>query len=120
MSAGTLYDTCAPSFEVRIYRDDRLLVRAFCESPEEATAVASQGSGLDHVYVLVDDGVPDVTAPVMSSGPRRPAGATTRTSPWPPGRCRDTEPSSRASDGHRSHGGDGPRTGGAGQGRPRR
>ena len=45
MSAGTLDDTRAPSFEVRIYRDDELLLRAFCESPEEATALASQGSG---------------------------------------------------------------------------
>ncbi len=56
MSVGTLDDTSTPSFEVRIYRDDRLLVRAFCEGPEEAAAVASQGSGLDHVYLLVDDG----------------------------------------------------------------
>ena len=58
MSTGTLDDTLAPSFEVRIYRDDELLLRAFCESPEEATALASQGSGLDHVYLLVDDGSP--------------------------------------------------------------
>jgi hypothetical protein len=57
MSTGTL-DDLAPSFEVRIYRDDELLLRAFCESPEEATAVASQGSDHDHVYVLVDDGAP--------------------------------------------------------------
>jgi hypothetical protein len=73
MSALTLDDTSAPSFEVRIYRDDRLLVRAFCESPEEATAVASQGSDLDHVYVLVDDGSPtqgpgDVLAPEKTRG----------------------------------------------------
>ena len=73
MSAGTLYDTGVPSFEVRIYRDDRLLLRAFCESPEEATAVASQGSDLDHVYVLVDDGSPtygpgDVFAPEKTRG----------------------------------------------------
>ena len=58
MSAGTFDDTLAPSFEVRIYRDDDLVLRAFCESPEEASALASQGSGLDHVYVLVDDGSP--------------------------------------------------------------
>ena len=58
MSTGTLDDTLAPSFEVRIYRDDELVLQAFCESPEEATAVASQGSGLDHVYLLVDDGSP--------------------------------------------------------------
>ena len=68
MSVGTLDDTLAPSFEVRIYRDDDLVLRAFCESPEEATAVASQGSDVDHVYVLVDDGSPtqgpgDVVAP---------------------------------------------------------
>ena len=74
MSAGTLDDTRAPSFEVRIYRDDELLLRAFCESPEEATAVASQGSGLDHVYLLVDDGSPtqgpgDVFAHDETSGP---------------------------------------------------
>ena len=58
MSAGTFDDTLAPSFEVRIYRDDDLVLRAFCESPEEASALASQGAGLDHVYVLVDDGSP--------------------------------------------------------------
>ena len=58
MSAGTLDDTRAPSFEVRIYRDDELELEAVCESQEEATAVASQGSGLDHVYLLVDDGSP--------------------------------------------------------------
>ena len=58
MSAGTLDDTRAPSFEVRIYRDNELLLRAFCESAEEATALASQGSGLDRVYLLVDDGSP--------------------------------------------------------------
>jgi len=58
MSAGTLDDTRAPSFEVRIYRDNELLLRAFCESSEEATALASQGSGLDRVYLLVDDGSP--------------------------------------------------------------
>jgi hypothetical protein len=58
MSTGTLDDTLAPRFEVRIYRDDELVLQAFCESPEEATAVASQGSGLDHVYLLVDDGAP--------------------------------------------------------------
>jgi hypothetical protein len=58
MSTGTLDDTLAPRFEVRIYRDDELVLQAFCESPEEATAVASQGSGLDHAYLLVDDGAP--------------------------------------------------------------
>ena len=74
MSAGTLDDTLAPSFEVRIYRDDELVLQAFCESPEEATAVASQGSGLDHVYLLVDDGSPtqgpgDVFTHDQTTGP---------------------------------------------------
>ena len=93
MSAGTLDDTRTPSFEVRIYRDDELALQAFCESPEEATAVASQGSGLDHVYLLVDDGSPtqgpgDVFDARPDDWARR-----TRTSPWPPSRSRDTEPS---------------------------
>ena len=39
MYAGTLYDTAAPSIEVRIYRNDRLLVRETCESREDAAAI---------------------------------------------------------------------------------
>ena len=120
MSAGTLDDTRAPSFEVRIYRDDELVLRAFCESPEEATAVASQGSGLDHVYLLVDDG-----SPTQGPGDVFDARRDVRARRRGPAPGRHGAPGIRnrvagTRDEHRSHGGDGPRTGGAGQGRPRR
>lgn len=68
MPDGTLYDTGAPTIEVRIYRDDQLLVRELCESDEEAAAVVGQWSDADNVYVLVDDlsahhGPGDILAP---------------------------------------------------------
>lgn len=55
MSAGTDYDSGAPTIEVRIYRDSRLLLRELCESEEEARAVADQWSDVGNVYVRVDD-----------------------------------------------------------------
>jgi len=68
MSAGTLYDSGAPTIEVRIYRHDQLLIRELCESEEEATAVVEQWSDVDNVHVFVDDlsahhGPEDILAP---------------------------------------------------------
>lgn len=59
MYAGTLYDTAAPSIEVRIYRNDRLLVRETCESREDAAAILEQASDRDHVYLLVEGACSD-------------------------------------------------------------
>ena len=59
MFAGTLNEKAAPTIEVRIYRNDRLVIRENCQSEEEAAAIAAQASDLDHVYLLVDDAVPD-------------------------------------------------------------
>jgi len=58
----------APTIEVRIYRNSRLLVQALCESEEEAAAVVEQWSDVANVYVIVDDlsakhGPGDVLAP---------------------------------------------------------
>lgn len=68
MSARALYDSGAPTIEVRIYRHDKLLIRELCESEEEATAVVEQWSDVDNVHVLVDDlsthhGPEDILAP---------------------------------------------------------
>ena len=68
MPAGTFYDSGAPTIEVRIYRDDQLLVRELCESEEEAATVVEQWSDVENVYVLVDDlsahhGPGDILAP---------------------------------------------------------
>ena len=59
MFAGTLHETAAPTIEVRIYRNYRLLTRENCQNEEEAAAIAAQASDIDHVYLLVDDAVPD-------------------------------------------------------------
>lgn len=68
MSAGMFYDTGAPTIEVRIYRNDQLMVRELCESEEEAAAVVEQWSDIENVYVLVNDlsarpGPGDILAP---------------------------------------------------------
>lgn len=55
MSAGTSYDTGAPTIEVRIYRNSQLLVRELVETEEDAAAVVEQWSDVENVYVLVDD-----------------------------------------------------------------
>jgi hypothetical protein len=60
MNAGTLCDIGAPTTEVRIYRDHRLVVREVCESPEEVGALVEQASDLDHVYLRVRDASPDL------------------------------------------------------------
>jgi hypothetical protein len=55
MPAGTLYDTGAPTIEVRIYRDDRILVRELCESEEDAAALVELWADVDNVYTVVGD-----------------------------------------------------------------
>jgi hypothetical protein len=80
MYAGSLYDTAAPSIEVRIYRNDRLLVRETCENREDAAGswrarartVAPETSS----RVVSADGTPTKTSrsPLLSSrdtGPSR-------------------------------------------------
>lgn len=68
MPAGTFYDIGAPTIEVRIYRNDQLMVRELCESEEEAAAVVEQWSDLENMHVSVDDlsarhGPEDILAP---------------------------------------------------------
>ncbi len=60
MFAGTLDEAAAPTIEVRVYRNDRLLLRESCLDPKHAAAIAAEASDLDHVYLLVDDGVADL------------------------------------------------------------
>jgi hypothetical protein len=55
MSAGTLYDTGAPTIEVRIYSHDRLLTRELCESEDDVAAVIDGWSDVANLFVLVDD-----------------------------------------------------------------
>jgi hypothetical protein len=55
MPEGTFYDSGAPTIEVRIFRNDQLLVRTLCESEQEAATVVEQWSDVENVYVLVDD-----------------------------------------------------------------
>lgn len=55
MSAAMPYDTGAPTIEVRVYLNDRLLAHELCESEEEAAGVVDQWSEVDHVYVVIDD-----------------------------------------------------------------
>ena len=68
MSAGTLYDAGAPTLEVRIYDDGRLLTRELCESEEDAAAVVERWSDLANLFVVADDlstkhGPDDILAP---------------------------------------------------------
>lgn len=68
MSSETSYDSGAPTIEVRIYRDDVLLVRELCETEEDAAALVEQWSDAGNVYVVVDDlsarhGPEDILAP---------------------------------------------------------
>jgi hypothetical protein len=55
MPEGTFYDSGAPTIEVRIYRNDQLLLLTLCESEQEAAKVVEQWSDVENVYVLVDD-----------------------------------------------------------------
>jgi hypothetical protein len=49
------YDTGAPTIEVRIYRDGRLLVRELCETKDEVATVVARWADVANVSVLVDD-----------------------------------------------------------------
>jgi hypothetical protein len=55
MPAATFYDTGAPTIELRIYRNGRLLVQELCETEEDAAAVVEHWSDVENLYVLVDD-----------------------------------------------------------------
>lgn len=55
MSAATLYDTGAPTLEVRIYNHARLLARELCESEEDAAAVVERWSDVANLFVVADD-----------------------------------------------------------------
>jgi hypothetical protein len=55
MSTATLYDTGAPTLEVRIYDHDRLLAREHCEAEEDAAAVVERWSELANLFVVADD-----------------------------------------------------------------
>ena len=68
MSAGAPYDAGAPTIEVRIYRDDQILVRELVETEEDAEALVDRWSDVGNIHVLVDDlsarhGPADVLAP---------------------------------------------------------
>lgn len=68
MSAGMLYDTDAPTIEVRIYDHDQLLTRERCESEADAAAVVERWSDVANLFVVADDlsakhGPDDVFAP---------------------------------------------------------
>jgi hypothetical protein len=55
MSAETSYDAGAPTIEVRIYREGRLLARELVETEQDAAGVVERWSDVENVYVLVDD-----------------------------------------------------------------
>ncbi len=55
MSAATLYDTGAPTIEVRIYRDHELLMRVLCESEDDASEVVDRWSDVANLFVIADD-----------------------------------------------------------------
>ena len=68
MSAGTLYDTGAPTIEVRIYDHDQLLTRELCESQEDVAGVVERWSEVANLFVVADDlsskhGPDDIHAP---------------------------------------------------------
>ena len=64
----TRFDPGAPTIEVRIYEDGRLLTRELCESEEDAAAVVERWSDVPDTHVVVDDlttkhGPDDILAP---------------------------------------------------------
>lgn len=70
MSDTTVFDTGAPTIEVRIYSGERLLVRELCESEEEAAAVVDRWSDVENLYVVVDDiGTPHSPGDVLEPEP---------------------------------------------------
>jgi hypothetical protein len=68
MSEGTLYDSGAPTIEVRIYNGSQLLMRELCESEEDVAGVIERWSELANLFVVADDlstkhGAGDILAP---------------------------------------------------------
>lgn len=68
MADETLYDTGAPTIEVRIYRGDNVLARELCETEQDVEAVIESYASVENVSVVVDDlsskhGPGDVLAP---------------------------------------------------------
>lgn len=55
MSAGTLYDTAAPTFEVRIYDHARLVARELCDNENDAARVVEHWSDVANLFVVADD-----------------------------------------------------------------
>ena len=55
MSTATLYDTGAPTLEVRIYDQGRLLARQLCESEEDAGSVIERWQDVANLFVVADD-----------------------------------------------------------------
>ena len=70
MSASSLYDTGAPTIEVRIYSDGVLLTRELCESEEEAQDVVERYSDVANLFVVADDlGTPHTPDDVLAPEP---------------------------------------------------
>lgn len=55
MSTATLDHAGAPTLEVRIYDNDRLLAREVLQSEEDATAVVERWSDLANLFVVADE-----------------------------------------------------------------
>jgi hypothetical protein len=55
MSEGTIYDSGAPTLEVRIYDQGRLVTRELCESEEDAASVVERWRDVGNFFVVVDD-----------------------------------------------------------------
>jgi hypothetical protein len=50
-----LYDTGAPTIEVRIYDHSQLLMRELCESEEDVGCVVERWSDVANLFVVADD-----------------------------------------------------------------
>jgi len=55
MSGETLYDSDAPTLEVRIYDHGRLVTTELCESEADAAEVVERWSEVANVFVVADD-----------------------------------------------------------------
>lgn len=55
MSDYTIYDTGAPSIEVRVYRDGEVIARELCESEDEANAIVERYADERGVSFEVED-----------------------------------------------------------------
>jgi hypothetical protein len=58
MTPGVLVDSAAPTLEVRIYRDSRLLGRERCANEEAVTLVVDRWSDVANLFVVADDRTP--------------------------------------------------------------